>query len=380
VRILYLISSLGRGGAEHGLLTLARSLVARGDTVDVAYIRRRPASLEGEFTEFGVEAVLLAGPLGRAGLVPRAVRLIRQRHPDLVHTMMNEANLIGRVAGLFTGTPVVSSLINETYGRDQQSAPGRPPWQLHLAQGVDVVTARRVVRFHAVTRWVADIMAPRLRIPRDRIDVVARGRDPDSLGPKSPERRQRIRQSLQLPPGAEVLLCVARQDHQKGLDVLLKAVPAVLAERPDAYFLLAGRTGDATELLETVVTELGLERRVRFLGVRDDVPDLLCGSDVFVLPSRWEGIAGVLLEAMALEVPIVASDLPPLREVVPDDRFGRLIPPDHADGLAGAVVATLTDHVGSAERAKRARERFLERFTMERVTEEMVQFYRRALR
>ncbi len=379
MKILYLISSLGRGGAEHGLLTLARSLVERGDTVDVAYIRERPVSLEGEFTEFGVEAVLLAGPFGRAGLVQRAVRLIRQRQPDIVHTMMSEANLIGRVAGLLTGTPVVSSLINETYGRDQQAAPGRPLWQLHLAQGADVVTARRVVRFHAVTRWVADIMAPRLRIPRERIDVVARGRDPDSLGRKSPERRERIRQSLQLPPGAEVLLSVARQDHQKGLDVLLNAMPAVLAERPEAHFLLAGRPGDATELLEAMVTELRLEGRVRFLGVRDDVPDLLCGSDVFVLPSRWEGIAGVLLEAMALEVPIVASDLPPLREVVPDDGFGRLIPPGHADRLAGAVVATLTDHAGSTERAKRAHERFLERFTMERVTDEMVEFYRRAL-
>ena len=379
MKVLHLISSLGRGGAEQGLLTLTASLVARGHTIDVAYIRDRPASLNERFAEIGVDPVLLAGPFGRAGLVQRAVGLIRQRRPDIIHTTMAEANLIGRVASVLTGTPVVSSLINETYGDEQYAAAGSQAWQVRLAHAADVVTARRVVRFHAVTRWVADVMAPRLRVPRGRVDVVARGRDPESLGRRSPERRARIRRQLGVPDDADLLLTVARQDHQKGLDVLLEAMPTVLAERPAARLAVAGRPGDATELLESMVTKLGLEDTVRFLGVRDDVPELFCGADAFVLPSRWEGIAGVLLEAMALETPIVTSDLPPLREVVPDDGFGRLVPPDQPDALAAAIVATLSDHSGSAERAARARQWFLDRFTIDRVTEEMVEFYQRAL-
>lgn len=379
MKILYLISSLGRGGAEQGLLTLASSLAARGDTVDVAYIRQRPASLEDEFSKAGVDTVLLAGPFGRVGLVQRTVRLIRQRRPELIHTTMSEANFIGRVAGLLTGTPVVSSLINETYGPDQEAAPGRRTWLVRLAQAVDVVTASRVVRFHAVTRWVADVMAPRLRVPRQRVDVIPRGRDPGFLGRRSPERRQRVREGLGVAANTDLLLTVARQDRQKGLDVLLEAMPSVLVERPEARLVVVGRPGDDTALLQTMVTRLGLESQVRFLGVRDDVPDLLCGADVFVLPSRWEGIAGVLLEAMALETPIVVSDLPPLREVLPDDGFGRLVPPNQPDALARAVVSALSDRADSAERARRSRERFLDRFTIDRVTEDMVEFYQRAL-
>jgi glycosyltransferase involved in cell wall biosynthesis len=107
------------------------------------------------------------------------------------------------------------------------------------------------------------------------------------------------------------------------------------------------------------------------------VAELLCAADVFVVPSRWEGFGSVLLEAMALEAPIVASDLPAVREVVGDD--APLVPPDRPDALAAAVTATLADPDGAARRAARARERFLATFTIDRVADGMAGFYRRAL-
>jgi glycosyltransferase involved in cell wall biosynthesis len=99
---------------------------------------------------------------------------------------------------------------------------------------------------------------------------------------------------------------------------------------------------------------------------------------VFVVPSRWEGFGSVLLEAMALEAPIVASDLPAVREVVGDDA-ALLVPPDRPDALAAAVTAVLADPDGAARRAARARERFLATFTIDRVADGMAGFYRRAL-
>ena len=106
--------------------------------------------------------------------------------------------------------------------------------------------------------------------------------------------------------------------------------------------------------------------------------ELLCAADVFVVPSRWEGFGSVLLEAMALEAPIVASDLPAVREVVGDDA-ALLVPPDRPDALAAAVAAVLADPAGAARRAARARERFLATFTIDRVADGMAGFYGRAL-
>ena len=147
----------------------------------------------------------------------------------------------------------------------------------------------------------------------------------------------------------------------------------------DARLLLAGRDGNQTPLLLATATRLGLDGRVAFLGPRDDVADLLCAADVVAIPSRWEGLSNVLIEAMAMEAPVVASDLPILEDAVGDDDLVRLVRPGDAEQLAAAISATLDDPAGAAERAGRAHRRFMERFTIDNVVDQMAGFYRRAL-
>lgn len=379
MKLLHLITSLDRSGPQQSLATMAPAMASRGVHLEVAYIRDRQDNLRAEIEDAGIPVVLLAGSRGHAGLVERSTRLIRQRRPDLIHTTMNQANIVGRIAGVLSGTPVVSSLINEAYGKEQYSTPGRRAWQVRAAHARDVITARRVARFHAITRWVADVMGPRLRIPPERIDVVARGRDPLALGQRSSERRTAVRRRIGVAPETPLLVAAARQDHQKGLDVLLEAMPIVLARHPDTHLVVAGRAGDQTPMLEAAVSRLGLQARTRFLGLRGDVPELLCGADAFVLPSRWEALGSVLLEAMALEAPIVTSDLPPVREVVRDETCALLVPPKQPPALAAAIIATLEDGPAATARARRARQRFMDHFTVDRVADEMVAFYHRAL-
>jgi glycosyltransferase involved in cell wall biosynthesis len=179
-------------------------------------------------------------------------------------------------------------------------------------------------------------------------------------------------------PATPLIFAAARQEHQKGLDVLLEAMPSVLEHRPDARLVIAGRPGNQSPLLEASAERLGLGERARFLGVRPDVAELLCAADVFVVPSRWEGFGSVLIEAMALEAPIVVSDLPPVREVLPDEDHARFVAPGQPATLAAAIVATLADVEGAARRAEVARTRFLQRYTIDRVAGEMAAFYRRA--
>jgi glycosyltransferase involved in cell wall biosynthesis len=378
VRVLYVIDSLAAGGAERSLAALAPRYRERGVDLEVAYLHDRPG-IQDDLRAAGARLHSLAGAGGRPGWAVRARALIRRRDPDLVHTTLFEADVAGRTAGWLTGRPVVSSLVTVAYGPNQAEQAGVRSWKLEGARRLDSTTARVVSRFHSVAGHVARTMGPRLRIPPDRIEVIPRGRDSERLGRRTPERRAVVRAALGVGESEPMVLAAARQEPQKGLDVLLEAFPTVLAEVPEGCLLVAGREGNGTDALRAAVDRLGLRPSVRFLGGREDVADLMAACDVFVLPTRWEGLPGVILEAMALEAPIVASDIDAVREAVGDGGRAVLVPVDDPVRLAEAVVETLRHPAEAAARARSARARFEDLFTIDRVADRMVGFYERAL-
>jgi glycosyltransferase involved in cell wall biosynthesis len=140
---------------------------------------------------------------------------------------------------------------------------------------------------------------------------------------------------------------------------------------------VAGRDGRHSEQLRALSEDLGLEGRVRLLGARDDVADLLVAADVFAFPSRWEGAGGAMLEAMALRCPVVATDLPTLREAAGDTAV--YCPVGDPSALAHALASALSDPARTAERARRAEALFDEKYSMAAVTRGMLDFYERAL-
>jgi glycosyltransferase involved in cell wall biosynthesis len=376
MHVVYLIDSLVPGGAERSLAALAPEYRRLGIDLDVATLHDRPG-LQADLEHAGARLFTLAGRGGRLGWTRRATALVRDRRPDLVHTTLFEADLAGRLAGALARVPVVGTLANEAYGPEQRSMPGIRPSRLRAAQAADAATARLVRRFHAVSESVASAMASRLRVPRARIDVIPRGRDPEELGRRTAPRRDAARASLGLGPADAAVLAVGRQEHQKGFDVLFESAARARDECPGLRVLVAGRPGAATPALEALVHDRGLEPTVRFLGVRDDVGDLLCAADVFAFPSRWEGSPGSVIEALALEVPIVATDIDPVREVVGGSDAARLV----AAGDPAALAAALLGVLGGAERpdTDAGRARFEERFTIGRVAEQMLRFYERSL-
>jgi len=378
MHVLYLIDSLVPGGAEQSLASLAPHYRAAGLRLDVAYLHDRPG-LQASLQAAGAELYCLGSGRDRLRSIRLARLLIRKRSPDLIHTTLFEADVAGRAAGMLSRVPVVSSLVNVEYGPEQRADPRLRRWKLRAAQTVDAATARAVRRFHAVSRYVADVMARRLLVPRDRIDVVPRGRDAERLGRRMPERRAAAREALGVVSETPLVLAVARHEYQKGLDVLIEAFPRVLRGVPEARLLVAGRDGGHTPALSEAIERHRMNDAAILLGARDDVPDLLCAADVFVAPSRWEGLPGSVLEAMALEAPIVASDIPTVLEAVGEDSAALLVPAGDPDALADAITTALLDRSAAAERARRARARFLERFTLEAVAAGMLSFYERAL-
>lgn len=378
MRVLYVIDSLAIGGAERSLAAMAPHLVARGVDLRVACFSEG-GGVRAELDAAGVPVTVLDGTdrAARAARARHVAALARSLRPHLVHTTLFEADIAGRVGARLARVPVVSTLAVTAYGAEHVHRPDLSSAKVRAAQALDALTARLVRRFHAVSGVVAATMAHRLRVPRDRIDVVWRGRDAAVLGRRAEDRRARARAQLGLADDVPVLLAVARQEPDKGLDVAVAALPAVRAQWPQARLIVAGAPGAATADLRVRARHRDVEGGLTFLGPRNDIADLLSAADVFVAPSRREGLPGAVIEAMALEAPIVASDLPAIEEVV-GPGTALLVPVGDAPALAEAVATTLADSVAARERARSARRRFEQHFTIERAVDGMTAFYERA--
>lgn len=376
MRVLHIIDSLTPAGAERSLAAMAPHLVEAGVELHVGVLVDRPG-LRGAIERSRGQVHRLDGPGGRVRRMGRTRSLVGSLRPDIVHTTLFESDIAGRWAGWRTGTPVVSSLVNEAYGPAQRRAPGIRAHRLAGAQLADALSARVVDRFHSVSETVADAMARRLRISRTRIEVIPRGREPETLGTRSTTRRLAARHSLGVEEDEVLILGIGRHEHQKGFDVLIDALPLVLREVGPARLLIAGREGGASPELRARAVRAG--GAIELLGPRDDVAELLCAADVLAFPSRWEGMPGTLLEAMALETPIVASDIPAVREVLPDDSFAELALPNDADALGRAIVRVLGDEAVRCRRARTSRARFLELYTVRSASSAMVRLYEHVL-
>lgn len=301
---------------------------------------------------------------------------LRRERPDLLHTSIFEADIVGRVAAIGTPVPVLCSLVNTPYAPIRLSDPHIRAWRLRVVRTLDRMTARHLVdHFHAITHAVRDAAVADLRIAPERITVIERGRDPERLGVPSAERRAGARGSLGLPSDAPILVTVGRQEFQKGQWHLLESMPKILASHPKVRLLIAGREGNASARLREVGAQAALDGQVTFLGHRDDIPEILAAADLFVFPSLCEGLGGALIEAMALGLPIVASDLPAIREVVEADRNALLVPPGSSSDLAAAIDLLLADRARRAAMGRRSRRIFEERFTLERSATRMLELF-----
>ncbi|CAA9508745.1 MAG: hypothetical protein AVDCRST_MAG69-2357 [uncultured Solirubrobacteraceae bacterium] len=179
-------------------------------------------------------------------------------------------------------------------------------------------------------------------------------------------------------PRARTVLTVARLTPRKGHIHLIKALPVILEADVPVHLLLAG-DGPQRQELEQLSRDLGVGRNVHFLGHRRDIPALLEDADVFVLPSLYEGLPLVVLEAMASKTPVVATDIVGTGEAVIDGVTGRLVAPSDPLALADAILDVLADSSRAARWASAGYRRYWREFTADRMTRETVAVYRAAI-
>ncbi len=375
VHVMHVIDSMHGGGAETSLLEIAPTLMSRGVMTSIVTLLADDGGLENRLDDLGLRRIRLnrRDPL-RLTLELR--NLICAERPDVLHTTLLFANLTGRIAARTARLPIVTTLANEDYGPEHRANSRYGEWSVRAVQAADTLTVPLTTRFHAISVDVAKVMSRRLRIPKDRIQVVYRGRDPARLGAPTLDRRLRTRTALSIDAKTPVVLSVGRLDRQKGIDTTIDAFRRLVKHIPDAVLLIAGRPGNASAMVQA---KAQAHPAIRFLGHRTDVPDLMCAADVLSFPSRWEGLGGTLVEAMALRLAIVASDIPPVAETIGDVGWP-FVRPNDGQALAESLHSVLELSAMNEVRKDAGEMRFRAFFTAETAADGMARLYQDVLR
>ena len=375
MRIVHVIPTLDPGGgAEHSLAVSAPATCERAELHVVTF--RAASGLDDEVRDAGAVVHHAVSPrrLGRVREITRVIDLVE---PDIVVTTLPNADVLGGLAARRRNVPTVVNLVADDFAPAYFAAVS-PGQRLHRAALWPLVmtAAHQSGRLRALSEHVATVVGRRLRVGSDRIEVIGRGRSPESLGERTAARRSAARSALGV-GDAPVVAAAARHHGTKGLDVLVRAVPAILQAFPMAQVLIGGRDGPATPQLRAVIAELGLGEHVRLIGHRDDLAEMMCAADVWCVPSLSEGFCGVVIEAMALEVPVVGSDIGPIAELDGGTGCLTLFPAGDAAGLARSVCGIVAGtHVPDVVAGRR---RFLEAYSVEMEVDRVLDLYERVI-
>jgi glycosyltransferase involved in cell wall biosynthesis len=367
VRVLVVIDALRRAGAENVVVGLARAAPAAG--IDLGVVSLQPwdeaDSVAAELRAAGASVRSIdASRLIDPAATWRLMQVVRRGAYDVVHAHLEYAAIIGPIAARLAGCPVVTTF---------HHVPGSVALRDRAKEALAVWVANGCGRVVAVSE--AQHQAFHRRYPRSsqRWMVLPNGIDLEEfLSARRSPRPEAIRL---LVGGAPAVALVARVRPGKGHELALGAWPRVLERVPGARLVIVG-DGSLRAELEQRADELGIARCVAFTGTRRDVPVLVGGVDLVVLPSETEALPTTLIEAAAAGTAAVATSVGGVAEVLVDGETGLLVPPGDQDAFADAVASLLLDDDRRAIMGTRARERAIAGFDVHGWAARLAALYR----
>lgn len=372
-RVLHIITRIDRGGSAEVVLDIAARQRAAGYEVALAMgVSLEPQVDPDEYErQTGVRIVRIkalqreVSPLADTRALFALYRLAREIKPDLIHTHTSKAGFVGRAAAWLARVPAT---VHSPHGHIFYGYYGEAKTHIFI------VLERLAARFCNRVTTLTDLGARdhvELRIATaDRFATIRPGVDISRFLSRA-HRRAPIRAELGVKPD-ELLVCwVGRLVPIKDCATFVRACAEVVRSKADVRFVIVG-DGELRSQLETQAEEQRVP--AHFLGNRSDVPDLMAASDLFVLSSTNEGFGRVLVEAMASGLPIVATAVGGVPEVVEHGRSGLVVPPGDSSAMADAMLQLLRDDACRAAFRQRGLERVPE-FSIERTMEDLGRLY-----
>jgi len=333
-RILYVITELDIGGAENALYELATRIDRELYQPEVACLHGQ-GPLAARLHSRGIPVHLL-GAQGKSDLrvLWRLHRLIGRG--DIVHSFLYHANLAARFAAIRTGAGAVISSARVA----ERARPRR--------RTLECWTQRLVDAEVCVSTGVRDYLRAG-GFPAHKLVVIPNGVDAPRFAGRTADDSPygELKERLGIPPQAPLVTTIGRLHEQKGISYFLRAAASLHHTRPDCHFLIVGR-GPLEAQLRAEAREFHVESCLHFLGFSDDVPAILKATDVFVLPSLYEGMPNAVLEAMAAGIPVVATRVEGTVDLVVDGKTGVLVMPKDVLAIVSAVLRLLTDTARAA--------------------------------
>jgi glycosyltransferase involved in cell wall biosynthesis len=300
--------------------------------------------------------------------VPSMISLCFKRRYDIVHTHLIGANVIAKPLAALCGVKV---RVNHDHCNDKASDP--KGW-VPIADKISNHLSTHVI---AVSQSTRDYLLEHERMPPDRVTTIHNGIDLDVFHP-SPGHRAAARQRLALPPDAFIVAGIGRLSYQKNFSLFIDVAAAVLAQRPAAYFVIAG-TGPEERQLRARAARLGIDQRLRFLGYVSDMPQLYPAVDALLLTSRYEGLPITILEAMATGTAIVSSKLDGVAEILRDGEDGALVAASDVDGFVRKLCELMDSPDIAVRRAAAAFTKVQAGFSAQNVARAVEEVYLKCL-
>ncbi|MCI3203697.1 MULTISPECIES: glycosyltransferase [Pandoraea] len=375
MKIVLFVTGLQLGGAETQVADLARGFLARGHDVTLISVTG-PCTIalpqSPRFTLVELKAGKSPGAL--LGAMFRFVAYLREWQPDVVHAHMVHANLMARVARWFVRMPV---LVSSAHSRNEGGRARMLAYRL-TDRWTDLTTN---VSDDAVAAFVAQGAAPAERIVSVPNGIDTRRYRPDAQV-RSHWREMLLGQKqtdvdVDANAATPIVFAAGRIAEAKDYPTLVKAFERVLDLMPQARLLIAG-DGPSRASVQTLIDTRGLARSVSLLGRRNDVAQLMCAADVYVMSSAWEGLPLVIGEAMATCLPVVSTDCGGVRELLGDIQDNTLVPIGDASALGNALIRHLSHTVDESRAIGTAnRERIVACYSLDAIVAQWLDIYAR---
>ena len=359
MRILFLTTHLNTGGITSYLFNLAQGLKDCGHEV---FIISSGGNREGDFKKLGVKIYNLSIRT-KSELSPRLYlnlgkirKIVQEERIDLIHAHTRVTQVAGTLVSQSTKVPYLTTC--HGYFKNRLSRRLFPCWGNHVI---------------AISTQVKKHLEDDFYVPSQKITLIESGIDLAKFKVVSDSERREAKKKYSLEKFFVVGI-IARLSDVKGQDILIRAMKEVVAAKSDVYLLIVGE-GKMEKELKDLTQELGLKNHILFLPIINQTSEILSAMDIFIMPSRQEGLGLSIMEAQACGLPVVGSDVGGIPTLIEHEKTGLLIKPEDPQGLAKAIIRLINENALRAKLGKNARQFIENNYALKRMVDQTLQVY-----